>query len=173
MRYGDLEFIKEPVGNFYGNLDLPSLEESINPEGFFDLLFNKAKLQTGLETPVDTKRHISAVSSRDIKLNHLYSVVQRKKSHKAQLDLSAEITRRMQVDHIFEDFQRSAATQAVNGPVRPRNFDCLKALVSTYDKSCGKMDDYSLQFVRNFVVACESGQPTEELVTVIRNSCSH
>ena len=27
MRYGDLDFIKAPVGNFYGNLNLPEISE--------------------------------------------------------------------------------------------------------------------------------------------------
>jgi len=44
MRYGDLEFIKEPVGNFYGNLDLPSLDEKAKESNFFEVLFSKAKL---------------------------------------------------------------------------------------------------------------------------------
>lgn len=70
-----MNFVKEVVGNFYGNLNVPTEEET--KESFFDVLFDKAKLQTGLEmnTPVDHKRHMSAVSSRDIKLNHLYAVV--------------------------------------------------------------------------------------------------
>ena len=44
MRYGDLEFIKEPVGNFYGNLDLPTLDEKAKESNFFEVLFSKAKL---------------------------------------------------------------------------------------------------------------------------------
>jgi len=45
MRYGDLEFVKEPTGNFYGNLNLPSAEEeTAEPVSFFDALFNSAKL---------------------------------------------------------------------------------------------------------------------------------
>lgn len=104
MRYGDLEFIKEPTGNFYGNLDLPAIENKNS--SFFDRLFSKAKLQTGLEEPtvVDPMRHMSAVNSRDIKLNHLYAVVQRKKTHMAQLALSLELTKRMRTDHVFEAF---------------------------------------------------------------------
>lgn len=42
MRYGDLEFIKEPTGNFYGDLDLPAIENK--GADFFELLFNKAKV---------------------------------------------------------------------------------------------------------------------------------
>lgn len=179
MRYGDLEFDKEPVGNFYGNLDLPAMTESST--GFFDVLFSKAKLlQTGLEQAlpsdetVDTKKHLSAVSSRDVKLNHLYAVVQRKKSHKAQLDLSFEVTQRMRVDHVFEAFNTAtgAASQA-NGPLRVSNFDCLKTLVSAYDNACGRFDDYSLQYVKFFVRACESTFPVAKLVSAVKSSCSH
>jgi len=165
-------FVKEVVGNFYGNLNVPTEEES--KESFFDVLFEKAKLQTGLEeSNVDSKRHMSAVSSRDIKLNHLYAVVQRRKSHKAQLDLSFEVTKRMRTDHVFDSFKVATGTNAMNGPVRPRNFDCLKTLISSYDKECGKMDDYSLQYVKHFVAACESGLGVESLVNTIKGSCSH
>ena len=84
MRYGDLKFVNEPIGNFMGNLNLEKSKAD-----FFDRMFNKAKESvkeiTGLElssSSMELKR-ISAVNSRDIKLNHLYAKVQRKKSHKA------------------------------------------------------------------------------------------
>jgi legumain len=179
MRYGDLVFKNEPVGNFYGNLDLPSIEET--SEGFFDILFNKAKLQVGLEQALPeetTTRHISTVNSRDAKLHYLYSLVQRRNSHKAQLDLSIEITKRMRVDHIFEAFKVATgvdkAFQAANGPVTPTNFDCLKQMMATYDHACGKMDDYSLQFVKYFMYACElSTFPMEKLTSHVKAACSH
>ena len=177
MRYGDLEFVKEPTGNFYGNLDLPAIEEgAAEPTSFFDVLFSQAKLQTGLEQemPQEARRHYSAVSSRDIKLNHLYSMVQRKNSHMAQLDLSFELTKRMRVDHVFEAFNAAtgaARAIAENGRPAVSNFDCLKALMTTFDTSCGRMDDYSLQFVKYFVAACESTFPVATLKHVITTSC--
>lgn len=182
MRYGDLHFTKEAVGNFYGNLDLPAAEETVEP-GFFDLLFNQAKLQVGLEQALPNtfethhkRRHVSAVSSRDIKLNHLYAVVQRKKSHKAQLDLSMEITQRMKVDHIFEAFNSATGANRLAESEEPTvvsNFDCLKVLMTTYEKECGKMDDYSLQFVKYFVRACQSTFHVDRLSKIVKSSCSH
>jgi hypothetical protein len=84
MRYGDLKLVNEPIGNFMGALNLNESKSN-----FFDKMFNKAKEQvqeiTGLEmfsSSMELKL-ISAVNSRDIKLNHLYSKVQRKKTHKA------------------------------------------------------------------------------------------
>jgi hypothetical protein len=81
MRYGDLRFVKEPVGNFMGNLNL--IEAKSN---FFDKMFNKAKELTGLEDSIKAGlelKLVSAVNSRDIKLNHLYAKVQRNKSPRA------------------------------------------------------------------------------------------
>ena len=174
MRYGDLEFIKEPTGNFYGDLDLPAIENK--GADFFELLFNKAKVQTGTEgtsaQPLNPKRHMSAVSSRDIKLNYLYSRVQRNNSHMAQLDLSFEITKRMRTDHVFEAF--NLATGAMTGFSHPQDFTCLKTLLTTYDKQCGLMDDYSLQYVKHLVQACEqSDMSIDTLVLILSQSCSN
>jgi len=172
MRYGDMSFINEAVGNFYGNLDVTLAEE--DKENFFEALFNKAKEITGLETPTDSKRHISTVSSRDAKLNHLYALVSRSNSHKAQLDLSMEVTKRMRTDHVFESFKSSLGYHFQSASVLPRNFDCLKTLMNTYDARCGKMDDYSLRYVKYFVNACESGNyQVDSLVSFITTSCSN
>jgi len=42
MRYGDLEFKTEPVGNFYGILDLPAVEVS-EPKNVFERIFRQAR----------------------------------------------------------------------------------------------------------------------------------
>jgi len=65
-----------------------------------------------------------------------------KKSHKASLDLSAELTQRMRVDHVFEAFQPTELR--ASSVVLPTNFNCLKTLMNAYESACEKMDDYSL-----------------------------
>ena len=63
---------------------------------------------------------------------------------------------------------------AAYGTVLPRDFDCLKSLIATFDTECGKMDDYSLQYVKHFVLACESRAfPMDALTHVIKSACSH
>ena len=80
---------------------------------------------------------------------HLYSKVQTKKSHKIQLDLNSELTRRMKIDHIFEDFSGIE----LDGERRklydsemalPRNFDCLRTLMNAFEQFYFKMEDYDL-----------------------------
>jgi hypothetical protein len=44
----------------------------------------------------------------------------------------------MIVDHIFESFVGHALTEPHKTPL-PRNFECLKTLVNTFDSACGKL----------------------------------
>ena len=173
MRYGDLKFINEPIGNFMGNLNLNETRVD-----FFERMFNKAKEQvkeiTGLEfskSSMDQKL-ISAVNSRDIKLNHLYAKVQRQNSHKAQLELSQELSKRMRSDYVFEKFIELTGIDA-SEKVLPNDFDCLKEVIDTHDKECGKFDDYSLKYVKHIVQACESlNYSIQNLVSFMTTACT-
>lgn len=158
MRYGDQKFVSEPIGNFIGTLNLAEPEE----DNFFESIFNKAKQITGLEDnpmAVDERKTRSAVNSRDIKLNHLHAKVQRKNSEAAQKELQAELNKRMRADHAFDLF---AAATGVNTAIEagdkvlPRDFECLKTVMAAHDSTCGKFDDYSLQYVKYIVHACEA-----------------
>jgi hypothetical protein len=174
MRYGDQKFVSEPIGNFIGTYNLAAPEE----EGFFESIFNKAKQMTGLEdNPYarDERKSRSAVNSRDIKLNHLHTKVQRKNSENAQKELQNELNKRMRADHTFDLF---AAATGVNTAIEqgdqvlPRNFECLKSVMAAHDSSCGKFDDYSLQYVKYIVHACEAKvHETEELINHMVASC--
>lgn len=118
-----------------------------------DRLFLKAKRQLG--SPVDdARRLISTVSSRDAKLHHLYSRLQEKGGHKVHLDMTSELTQRMRIDHVFEDFMPKHLR--ASEPVLPKNFDCLKELIETYEENCDKLGDYGLKYVKYFVQKCES-----------------
>jgi len=78
----------------------------------------------------------------------------------------------MRSDHVFEDF---VSTTGIDAELRilPTDFDCLKELIETHDRDCGKFDDYSLQFVKHIVQACETtNHSTEELVSMMKTSCS-
>ena len=84
----------------------------------------------------------------------------------------------MKVDHIFADFtgvdvNDNQILEATNFPL-PRNFDCLKAMVDTYNTFCAKLDDYSLKYVKYFVKECEELKPDQsydEIVNKLKKSC--
>ena len=146
MHYGDQSFMHYPVGNYYGVLNELEKKE----EMFFNRLFNKAKVALD-RTRDDNTKHITAIDSRDAKMHHLYAVVSERKSHRAQLDLTSEITYRMRVDHTFELFLRLSQKSEQTEYVLPRNFECLKNLIDTYERECGQIEDYALQYLKYFV----------------------
>ena len=79
-------------------------------------------------------------------------------SHKAHLDLQIELSKRMKMDHIFEEFAKDMPVTVTNGEEfpNPTNFECLRTLMDTFEEHCGKFDDYSLKFVKYLVKECES-----------------
>ena len=100
---------------------------------------------------------MSAIDTRDAKLHHLYARASTKKGHKSHIDLNTEINNRMKTDHVIEEFTgKSTHMLAATKTPLPRNFDCLKKLISVYERYCGKMQDYDLKYVRHFVNECEN-----------------
>lgn len=170
MRYGQTSFAAEPIGNFQGNFN----DAAVKADSFFQSFIRKAKRQIADEA-IDEDKHMSAVHSRDAKLHHLYSTLQSKGGHKITIDLSSELNARMRTDHVFEDLvpQYLRDSQTI---IRPRNFDCLKEAVNTYEKFCGKFSDYDLKYVRQLVTLCEtspSHNATETVIAKIQDACSH
>jgi hypothetical protein len=97
--------------------------------------------------------------------------------HKLSLALTAELNRRMRVDHVFEEFTSKGAPQNVDDSLVPKNFQCLKRLMEVYEKSCGsKMDEYDLQYVRYFVQECEKlpvPSAIDSLIHRLQKACMH
>lgn len=170
MRYGQQTFTKEPIGNFQGNFDDASLLET-TPK-FFERLVKKAKKEVSDAHTTETRKHLATVSSRDAKMHHLYSKLQTTAGHKITIDLSSELNARMRTDHVFEELVPKHL-RASSTPVRPRNFECLKQAVSTYEKQCGKFSDYDLKYVRQLVLLCESFESKESVLERIEEACQH
>lgn len=173
MKYGQQSFTNEPIGNFQGNFN----DAAISPKkaaNFFERVLKTAKKQLTDAPLVDTKKHISAVHSRDAKMHHLYSTLQTKPGHKITIDLSTELNARMRTDHTFEDLVDEDEIR--NSSLLPRDFNCLKEAVNTYEKHCGKLSDYDLRYVRHLVYICETAPShiaTETAIAKIQEACSH
>ncbi len=142
----------------------------------FDNLANKAILETdrvrSSYKDLRLRQHVSAVSSRDAILNYLYARVMTTGSHEAHLDMQEELTKRMKADHVFESFHGKALTDSQDFPL-PRNFDCLRATMSSYETHCERFSDYSLKYVKYLVKACESeNTPVDMLLHRIQTACN-
>ena len=127
---------------------------------------------------------VQDVSSRDIYMHHLYSKALTSHSRKVKIELMRELNHMMYVDEVFSVFLdqsihkihecRFKSESSVEGfkpedefdsecndDFIPKDFDCLRSFMATYEQNCGKMNDYSRKFVKFFVRECE--QPTMQL----------
>lgn len=114
----------------------------------------------------ESRKSVSNVSSRDVKLNYLYKLAERNGGEEAHKELMAEIQHRMDVDAFFGDvFSHHDANEMV---VQPEDFDCFRFMMNNYEESCGKFSDYSLKYVKHLVHACETESPAELNNTAIK-----
>lgn len=88
--------------------------------------------------------------------------------------MTTEITQRMRIDHVFEDFM-PLKLRASESMV-PTNFECLKDLIDTYEEYCGPLGDYGLKYVKYFVQTCEtlpSAYNMGDIKEKLRDACDH
>jgi len=147
-KFGDFSFVNEPVADFEGNYDGAST--SI-----------EKLLKSGPRGAPSKANQSTLWDSRDVKMNYLHLQVQKNGDEQAQRALVEEMESRMKSDSIFRETFSHHNSNEMN--VTPKNFDCLRFLMSTHDTFCGRFDDYSLKYVKHLVHTCETeGQEAVE-----------
>ena len=167
QEFGDLTIQDHYVGEFQGVDDVSSMN---SPDSLFQMLKGRAIEQN----EATHNKHMSAVSSRDAEINHLYAKVMRESGHKSHLDLAEELNSRMRVDHVFADFFEGEISDDQSFPL-PRDFTCLRTMMNTYADACGEpLTDYGLKYVKYFVKSCQESNSTQEyLVERLQAACTH
>lgn len=55
----------------------------------------------------------------------------------------------------------------------PKDFDCLRSLITTYEENCQKLTDYDRKFVKYFVRECEQPRmPLDQLKEKLADACN-
>jgi legumain len=154
MKFGDLDFTSEVIGNFQGVCDSKST------------LNNFLRSTTHVEAPT---REYSSIDSRDAKMDYMYNKYLRTNSHEDAEELQAEIINRQTIQERFNRLRLSAGIQMENKP-KVQDFDCYKAVVETYETKCG-LDEYDLQFLHHFVSLCNAKVTSTKLFGLISQMC--
>ena len=141
MKFGDFSFMSEPVADFEGNND--------GTATWLEKVLQMAPVG------VSSKANQSTLwDSRDVKMNYLHRKVQKNGDEQAQQELVNELQSRMESDSLFKDLFPNHVSNEME--VSPKDFDCLRFLMSTHDSFCGRFDDYSLKYVKHLVHTCET-----------------
>ena len=154
MKYGDMSFTSEVVGNFQGTCD------------------SKATLSSFLRNlnKKTSDREYASINSRDAKMDYLYNKYMRTNSAEDAKELSDEIAHRKSIDGRFEYLRSVIGIQMEEKPV-VQDFECYKSLVEAYKFQCGRLDEYDLNFLGDFVSMCNAKVEPTKMLGVIRNMC--
>jgi legumain len=172
------KIVNESHPQKYGEASMGSLDT-----GAFQTFGNKAIApefsQGGLITLAGDK-----VDSRDVKLVSLlrqYHTADENKKAMIKLLIEDETRIRAIADTIAytiidelisRDSSRLSRNELALATHSPTNFDCLRFLVQSVEKECGKLNDYSLKHVRKLVNICESGYDLNQVYDSIAEACS-
>lgn len=153
MKFGDMTFTSEVVGNFQGVCDakttLSNFLRSIKKE--------------------QNTREYTAIDSRDAKLDYLYNKYMRTKTVEDGDELTEEINRRTMIEERFTQLRSVAGIQFVDHQL-VQDFDCYKAIIAKYEEQCG-LDEYDLKFFHNFVSICNAKTEPSKMFGLINNIC--
>lgn len=153
MKFGDMHFTSEVIGNFQGVCDTKS---------------TLSNFLRSIRSVEPTKKYAS-VESRDIKMDYLYNKYLRTNSHEDAQELQAEIANRQMIEERFNKLRLSAGIMMEEKP-KVQDFDCYKSVVETYESKCG-LDEYDLKFLHNFVSLCNAKVHSTRLFGLINNMC--
>lgn len=108
---------------------------------------------------------ISSIDSRDAYLHHLYQKTLHSPSRKHKLALIEQLAKMMYTDEVFADFLETSTANVHEcredtdfgcmDEYVPKDFECLRSMISTYEAHCGKFDDYARKFIKYLVRECE------------------
>lgn len=147
----------------YGNLTIAS--ETLN-------MFQGPKNGTNQTIPDLRTSHWS---SYDVKLKTLYSFFVRNPSDENSLALIAEINYRKGITQTFQVISQlldpTNTENLLASAASVQNFACLRSSMEAFERQCGQLQEYGLQYVNVLVNACEMGHSLEELNGAFNQAC--
>lgn len=154
MKYGDMSFTSEVVGNFQGTCD------------------STATLSNFLRRPhkkAEDTREYASIDSRDAKLDYLYNKYLRTQLPEDAQELQDEITKRSAIEQRFS-YLRAAAGIQFEEKQLVKDFDCYKSVITAYEEQCGR-DEYDLKFFNNFVALCNARVAPTRILGLFNDMC--
>jgi len=164
MQYGSKDFTDNPIGNYEATYNTVVSAAPSAIQVLMDRIL-----------PVSQDSHGHAVDSRDTKLHHLYAklMTETGKKTKHHLALQEELLHRQKIDTIFEDFSKTLNLPK-DGKARVRtttDFECLRAMVNTFNMECGDLKEYELKYVKSLALSCQTGLPFDVLRHALMKAC--
>lgn len=166
----------------YGNL-------SLTKDILADYLVGNSSIRSHIHTASQAEPSplLFAVDQRDADLIYFKGKVRRapegsNERSEAQKELDQVISQRKHVDQsiaaIGEALFGEEKGLSMLNLVRPAgqalvdDWDCLKAMVKTYEECCGSLKTYGKKYMRAFANICNAGVPIHRLAEIATQVCS-
>lgn len=116
------------------------------------------------------KRRPSILDSRDVNMHQLFHSYASTGAPEDHAALQVELQHRAKVDGIFAEL---FPQMKMANSVEVSDYDCLRFMVNTYEKTCEKFSDYSLKYGKALAFACENLTEFELAKTIekMQNIC--
>ncbi|CAN6586163.1 unnamed protein product [Malus baccata var. baccata] len=155
-----------------------------------DLLFSYLGSDDNSTTYTNTKSSPSFLgpvfNQRDADLLHFLHKVRKApdgshEKHEAKQKLSGEMYRRERIDHNINQiaqlvfrFDSSSKMKNIrrNGQALVDDWNCFKTFVKTYEKYCGALSNYGMQYTRIIANMCNYGVTMEQMTAASTKTCS-
>jgi len=169
QKFGDFDFMSEPIGDFEGILT-PNSKSTFGAELKKYAHEFKSKF-LGASTENHHIKELSSVNSRDIALHSL--------SHNAQMDwspeskelLTQEIENRSWWDTLFV-IHFEEHLEGMNADVTVKDHEKYRFLVESVETLCGRLTDYSLKYTRQIAMASEN-LSDDQIATIMGKLADH
>lgn len=158
----------EVVGIFEGVTGATNKPVVGSPRSYSDVVrefFNEswdrssAYVHTGMDM-LHGREQAKTIASHDVPLHYYYNKVMSDENDADASDaLEAHIAHRNFFDSLFAEVYPEFDEE--NFVSKPEDFDCLRFLIDATEEHCGRLDDYTLKFVKRMVHTCEIGTPEE------------
>jgi len=176
LQWGDLSFYNEFLAEFHGTHDKAIMSKKKTAKEWWHSIKHHAKKWIKSEVK-HAANEVTGIDSRDVNLHQMYFNVTQDPSVENMNELAEELKMRAAVDSRFMKLYPKHL-EAINSKTTPlpTDFDCLRAMVSTYETECEKLNDYSLKWVKAFVAECEGLKSFPEArvqsLTNIKSACN-
>jgi len=174
MKYGDLTFVQDPIGNFEGNLQ-GTTGVSVSGSGADDSDASESTM----------------VDSRNVELHNAYyryirATARSDESRAAYDRLVAILNARRKVDDFADQLVRtvipsSSSTESFfstpSSSTIAKCDRCCKTAEKAINDYCGGLSDYGIQYMRVIMNLCEAGNHSADasaaIVTKVKSLCSN
>lgn len=173
-KFGNFDFMSEPIGDFEGDLDTVTVESDAEPshlEKWGKKLVHKYRKAKAVIRNIvgEEKKQRIHIDSRDVKLVQAFNKYIESGRLDHLDDVQKELAHRSKTDIFFAGLHPGFK---MGEEISVEDWDCYRFLVNSYEGICEPFSDYSLKYARVLANTCNMGEKNvATTIQFMQNKC--